>query len=110
MTYVFDLDNTLCKTVDGNYSNSIPMLDRIEFVNELYSNGNEIVIYTARGMGSTGNNSFKAIQKYYSFTENQLKSWNLKYHFLFLGKPSGDFYIDDKGAESDNFFRSNIRP
>lgn len=109
MTYVFDLDNTLCKTMDGNYINSTPMVDRIQFVNELYSNGNEIIIYTARGMGSAGNNSHKAIQKYYSFTEKQLKTWNLKYHFLFLGKPSGDFYIDDKGVESENFFRSNLR-
>jgi site-specific DNA-adenine methylase len=28
------------------------------------------------------------------------------YHELFLGKPSGDYYIDDKGINSDEFFKN----
>lgn len=109
MTYVFDLDNTLCKTTNSDYLNSEPIIERINFVNVLYTEGNRIVIYTARGMGSTDNNQHKAIQKYYSLTEKQLNTWGLKYHSLMLGKPSGDFYIDDKGVESENFFRTNLR-
>jgi len=30
--------------------------------------------------------------------------WGCKYHQLFLGKPSGDFYIDDKGINDTDFF------
>ena len=105
MTYVFDLDNTLCKTNDSNYKNCIPLLDRIKIVNRLYDEGNTITIYTARGMGSTNNNQIKAIKKYYSLTEMQLLQWGVRYHDLILGKPSGDCYIDDKGINDNDFFK-----
>lgn len=107
MKYVFDLDNTLCETKDSDYINSKPFVDRIEIVNKLYDDGNTITIYTARGMGSTDNNQIKAIKKYYSLTETQLKLWNVKYHNLILGKPSGDYYIDDKGINDNEFFKRN---
>ena len=42
-------------------------------------------------------------KKGYKFTMNQLKKWNLRFHKLFFGKPSSDFYIDDK----DLNFKSN---
>jgi hypothetical protein len=58
-------------------------------------------------MGSTDNNQIKAIKKYYSLTEAQLKLWNVKYHNLILGKPSGDYYIDDKGINDNEFFKRN---
>jgi len=107
MKYIFDLDNTLCITEESNYFNSIPLLDRIKIVNKLYDEGNIIIIYTARGMGSTNNNQIKAIQKYYSLTETQLKNWGIQYHDLILGKPSGDYYIDDKGINDNEFFKRN---
>lgn len=109
MTYIFDLDNTLCKTSGSNYLQSIPIKDRIEFVNKLFRKGNKVIIYTARGMGSSCNNQIEAVQKYYSLTEQQLKDWGLEYHSLILGKPSGDFYIDDKGINDEDFFRTNLR-
>ena len=31
-----------------------------------------------------------------SLTKSQLKKWGLKYHKLIMGKPSYDFFIDDK--------------
>lgn len=107
MKYVFDLDNTLCKTNDSDYINSKPLLDRIKIVNKLYDDGNIITIFTARGMGSTDNNQIKAIKKYYSLTEKQLNDWGIKYHNLILGKPSGDYYIDDKGINDNEFFKRN---
>lgn len=110
MKYVFDLDNTLCETQNSNYIESIPFKDRIEKVNTLYDLGHTITIYTARGMGSTDNNQSKAIAKYYSLTESQLSLWGLKYHNLILGKPAGDFYIDDKGINDEYYFGSKIRP
>ncbi len=39
-------------------------------------------------------------------TEKQLKEWNVKYHALFLGKPAGDLYIDDKGIRDIDFFKT----
>lgn len=104
MKYVFDLDNTLCKTENSDYTNAIPLDSRIQIVNRLFDEGNTIIIHTARGMGSTDNNQIKAINKYYSLTEAQLTSWGVKYHNLLLGKPSGDYYIDDKGINDNDFF------
>jgi hypothetical protein len=107
MKYVFDLDNTLCKTENSDYKNSVPLFDRIQIVNKLFDEGNIITIYTARGMGSTDNNQIKAINKYYTLTQSQLSSWGVKYHNLILGKPSGDYYIDDKGINDNDFFKRN---
>ncbi len=105
MNYVFDLDGTLCTNKDNNYVHATPLIKRIEHVNKLYDEGNTIIIYTARGMASTNNNQIFAINKYFTLTEKQLKDWGVKYHHLILGKPSGDFYIDDKGIKDYDFFK-----
>ena len=110
MTYIFDLDNTLCRTDNSDYENSKPIVERIIAVNSLFEQNHKIIIYTARGMGSTGNNQLESINKFYSLTEKQLKSWSLKYHLLLFGKPSGDFYVDDKGIRDADFFESKVRP
>ena len=39
---------------------------------------------------------------------NALYDWGAKYHQLFLGKPSGDFYIDDKGIKDKDFFADKV--
>jgi hypothetical protein len=50
-TYCIDIDNTICYTADKNYSNSKPIFSRIDYINNLYDNGNIIKYFTARGMG-----------------------------------------------------------
>tara|TARA_R100001163_G_C5025400_1_gene167083 strand:+ start:502 stop:822 length:321 start_codon:yes stop_codon:yes gene_type:complete len=105
MTYVFDIDGTICTLSDGKYENSKPIYDRISRVNQLYDLGNTIVFQTARGMGRHKNKRDLAISDFYDFTKNQLDSWGVKYHQLFLGKPAGDVYVDDKGIKDIEFFR-----
>ena len=103
--YVVDIDGTICTSItNGDYSSAFPIYDRIEKINKLYDEGNYIVYLTARGMGRYSNNADRAKSKFYEITKLQLKLWKCKYHELFLGKPSGDFYIDDKGINSDEFF------
>jgi phosphatidate phosphatase PAH1 len=108
MKYVVDIDGTICdKPVcrqDGDYDTSVPKQDRIDKINKLYDDGHEIIYLTARGMGRFNNNVDLAKEAFYDLTENQLKFWGCKYHKLILGKPSGDYYIDDKGINSDDFF------
>lgn len=105
MTYVFDIDGTICTKVDdGNYTNSKPLVDRIKIINNLYDNGNTIIFQTARGMGRYNNNNEKANDAFYELTVKQLSLWGVKYHQLFLGKPSGDIYVDDKGIRDLDFF------
>lgn len=104
MTYVFDIDNTLCHTEGSDYESSSPRSMRIQKVNELYDEGHQIILLTARGMGRSGNCRRKANKLFYSLTETQLNKWGVKYHSLFLGKPAADFYIDDKGINDEDFF------
>lgn len=105
MRYVFDLDNTLCDTKkkeDGNwdYLNATPFKSRIKKVNELYDNGDYIIIETARGCVSKKN--------WYEQTYNQLISFGLKFHELRAGvKFNADFFIDDKAINSEIFFNGN---
>ena len=108
MTYVFDIDGTICKKLceleNQDYRDSTPYENRIAKVNNLYDQGHVIIYQTARGMGRSENNPQKAIENFYSMTAEQLKKWGCKYHMLFLGKPAGDFYVDDKGINDEDFF------
>ena len=104
MTYVFDIDGTICTATDGDYEEAKPLSDRIKIINRLYEEGHVIHFLTARGMGRSDNSQIFAHRLFYKLTENQLKQWGVKYHKLFLGKPSGDIYIDDKGMKDVEFF------
>lgn len=87
MKYVVDIDGTICSQ-EKDYSKAQPFLDRIEKINNLYDNGHYVVYFTARGT-ETGID-------WREVTENQFKEWNVKYHELIFGKPSADYYIDDR--------------
>ena len=104
MTYVFDIDGTICSNSNGDYDSAKPIKPRIEMVNSLYDKGHTIVLQTARGMGRTNNNQTSAYVLFYVYTVQQLGTWGVKYHSLFLGKPSGDVYVDDKGVKDAEFF------
>ena len=105
MIYVFDIDNTICKTSDGKYENSVPVMERIKEVNELYDDGHTIIFNTARGMGRTNNNILLVYEMFFEMTRKQLDDWGVRDDKLFMGKPSGDVYIDDKGIKDDRFFK-----
>ena len=103
MKFVIDIDGTICHS-EGAYEDSSPFKDRIDWLNSKYDDGNYIVYFTARGMGASENDATVAYEKYYDLTANQLNLWGVKYHELFLGKPSGDIYIDDKAVNANSFF------
>jgi hypothetical protein len=110
MRYVIDIDGTICtpgKSGEMRYDQALPIQDRIDKINKLYDEDHIIVYLTARGMGRHKNNADLAKKEFYEFTEIQLSLWGCKYHQLFLGKPSADYYIDDKGVHSDEFFGNN---
>ena len=97
MIYCFDLDGTLCNTVNGVYEKSSPLYNRIKKVNNLYEEGHHIIIETARG-SVTGVNWFE-------LTKSQLDEWGVKYHELRTGvKKYADYYIDDKAVKDKDFF------
>jgi hypothetical protein len=100
--YVFDLDNTICdtkKNENGNwdYLNAKPFVNRVNLINSLYDEGHYIIIETARGCVSKKN--------WYEDTYNQLINFGLKFNELRTGiKFNADFFIDDKGINSESFF------
>jgi hypothetical protein len=94
----FDIDETICKTTGTDYSNSTPIKERIDQINELFDQGNIIKLLTARGAVSGID--------WTEVTEKQLSLWGLKYHELHLTKPYADIYVDDKGANDIIFFNN----
>ena len=97
MKIYVDIDNTICNTNGMDYENSKPIIKNIEKINKLYEK-HEITYWTARGSVSKIN--------FYELTKKQLEEWGVKHHGLFMGKPSGDIYIDDKGEKDENFFNA----
>jgi len=104
MNFIFDIDGTICTQSNPDYENAKPFVERIAKINQLYIDGHTIIFQTARGMGRSNNNKKAAINLMYEFTKKQLDGWGVKYHELFLGKPAGDIYIDDKGINDEDFF------
>ena len=93
-TYCIDLDGTLCtQTYDGKYEDAQPIEKAIKEVNRLFESGCKIIIDTARGSSSRID--------WKDLTISQLKTWNVKYHELYVGrKISADVFIDDKAINA----------
>ena len=104
LTYCVDIDGTICKN-NNKYENSVPYTDRILQINNLYDQGHIIKYFTARGMGRHKDSIILAQKDFFDITYNQLNSWGCKFHSLILGKPSADFYIDDKSINDKEFFK-----
>jgi len=107
MKYIVDIDGTICEHMSNfKYGEGKVLYDRIEYLNKLYDKGNEIIYYTARGMGEFDGSYYLSNKKWYNITEKQLQNWGAKYTKLIIGKYSGDYYIDDKAINSEEFFSS----
>ena len=109
--YCIDIDGTICTpTVGRDYHKAQPWKDRIKVINKLYDEGNYVIYFTARAMGRFAGDpdaASKATALMKDITKDQLDNWGGKYHELILGKPHADYFIDDKGVNSDEFFLNN---
>ncbi len=98
-TICFDVDGVVAQPNWPHYAGAKPYPFAIEQVNRLYDDGHTIVFLTARYMGLTGQNQQKAKE----MGEWELRRWldrcGFKYHAVFLGKPSADFYVDDRAFQ-----------
>jgi len=99
MIIFVDIDETICY-YEGkrDYKLAKPYYERIEKINKLYTEGNTIVYWTARGSVTQ--------QNWFQITYEQLNEWKCKFHELKMGKPAYDLFIDDKNINSDNYFNS----
>lgn len=98
-----DLDETLCTGSKeyssehiGKYRHCVPIAEAVAKVNKLYDEGNTVIIYTSRGMGTLGGNLGVIYSELYESTKRDLDRWGIKYHRLVFGKIYYDVLIDDK--------------
>lgn len=79
------MDGTIC-TEERQFSRCLakPKEGAIEAINSLYEAGHVIIIYSARTWAE------------YEMTVDWLKRYGIKFHQLFMGKPVGDVWIDDR--------------
>lgn len=97
MRICVDIDETLTIKKGPDYTkDSLPDKPMIKLVNQLYAQGHDIILYTARKMESSGHNVGKAMAQAGPNTFKWLTKHNVKYHEIFFGKPNADVYIDDK--------------
>lgn len=93
MVYYIDIDDTICTlAIPMDYATAIVIPEAVKKINALYDAGHEINFWTARGT-VTG-------KDWRILTQSQLEAWGIKYHNLFFGKPSYDYFIDDKNINS----------
>ncbi len=98
-SYVFDIDGVIAKPNKSlEYGKSLPNIDIIHMINQLYDAGNEIVLFTARG--------YKTGIDWTQITREQMSQWGVKYTKLMFNKPAGDFYIDDHNLDINILRRS----
>lgn len=85
---IIDLDGTIC-TEEKTFSRSMATLKSgaSDVIRELKEAGNAIIIYSARSWQE------------YEMTVLWLKSNNIVYDQLVLGKPIGDYWIDDRAIK-----------
>lgn len=105
----FDIDKTLVTSpnVEGDYSTVKPIYKNIEFVRLVKSLRHTVILYTARKMGTYSGNSGRALAEIGKITFETLEKFNIPYDEIYFGKPSADFYIDDKAVYAfDNLERA----
>lgn len=88
-TVYVDIDDTIFfGKGEKKYEEPCPNQENIHFFNKKYDDGYNIVYWTARGSLNG--------KDWYQFTKNQLDECGVRYTMLLTGKPSYDFFVDDK--------------
>ena len=103
---IFDIDNTICTTQNGDYANSVPIPSIVELIRLRKNEGFYIVLFTSRNMRSYDG----SIGKINKFTVPVLVDWlsthEIPYDELIVGKPwpgPDGYYIDDRAIRPSEF-------
>ena len=101
---VVDFDDTLAFHQNRNFNEALPNQPLIDKLNNLYDQGWQIDIFTARGSISCSSRQ-EAAAKYYNSIASWLEDHNVKYSDLSFDKPLAAYYIDDKGILPEDFLK-----
>ena len=110
MRFVIDLDGTICKLKRPNevYSEVAPIEDVIDTIQKAHSRGDEIIIYTARGMRTYDGDVERITENVRPVIEKWLEENNVPYDSLIVGKPWAGYigyYVDDRALTPQEFVR-----
>ena len=85
MQLIIDLDGTICSE-EKQFSRALakPLNGAVAAIKELKNGGHTVIIYSARTWAE------------YEVTVKWLQEHGIPYDQLILGKPQGDFWIDDR--------------
>lgn len=105
---IVDLDDTLCKTENGDYANASPRYEFIEQLQVYKDQGFEIIISTSRNVRTYEGNLGKINAKTLPVVIEWLTTHNVPYDEIYMAKPwcgFEGFYIDDKAIRPSEFLK-----
>lgn len=85
MRLIIDIDGTICSE-EKQFSRSLatPLVGAAHSIHKLKAQGNTIILYSARTWSE------------YEMTVDWLRKHDIPFDQLILGKPQGDYWIDDR--------------
>ena len=105
---IFDLDDTLCTTQNGDYANAQPITEVIEKLKEYHRQGFTIIINTSRNMRTYQGNIGAINKNTLPIIIDWLRRHDIPYDELYVGKPwcgFEGFYVDDKAIRPDELVK-----
>jgi capsule biosynthesis phosphatase len=103
---IIDLDDTICRTTDGNYVDSKPIPEVIERLCEYQREGFEIVIHTSRNVRTYAGNIGKITAHTLPIIIDWLRKHGVPFDEIYVGKPwcgHEGFYVDDRAIRPSEF-------
>ena len=105
---IFDLDDTLCTTQNGDYANAQPITEVIEKLRDYHRQGFTIVINTSRNMRTYQGNIGAINKNTLPIITEWLDRHDIPYDELYVGKPwcgFEGFYVDDKAIRPNELVK-----
>ena len=105
---IFDLDDTLCTTQNGDYANAQPITEVIEKLKDYHRQGFTIIINTSRNMRTFQGNIGAINKNTLPIITEWLDRHDIPYDELYVGKPwcgFEGFYVDDKAIRPDELVK-----
>lgn len=105
---IFDLDDTLCTTQNGDYANAQPITEVVEKLRDYHRQGFTIVINTSRNMRTYQGNIGAINKNTLPIIIDWLRRHDIPYDELYVGKPwcgFEGFYVDDKAIRPNELVK-----
>jgi capsule biosynthesis phosphatase len=103
---IIDLDDTICRTTDGNYAQSEPIPEIVQKLHEYKRDGFDIVIHTSRNMRTFEGNVGKIAAHTLPLIIDWLRKHEIPFDEIYVGKPwcgHEGFYVDDRAIRPSEF-------